>query len=124
MNDEWQSSNRMSLYATANNASSIEQQNNRTTKNTSMSDFPKCAAAYPQMVKVEAGKIYAWCTCGLSEKQPFCDGKHKTIPEEAGGYKSLKVEFAEEQEVWLCQCKQTKNPPYCDGSHKSMEEAV
>ena len=22
-------------------------------------------------------KRYAWCACGKSEKQPFCDGSHK-----------------------------------------------
>jgi CDGSH iron-sulfur domain-containing protein 3 len=80
--------------------------------------FPKCAAAHPVSVTVEPGKIYAWCTCGLSEKQPFCDGKHKAI--EGNPYKSLKVEFEEAKEVWFCQCKQTKNPPYCDGSHKAL----
>jgi CDGSH-type Zn-finger protein len=78
--------------------------------------FPICAHAFPAGVEVEPGKIYAWCTCGLSEKQPFCDGKHKNI--EGTPYKSLKVEFEEKKEVWFCQCKHTKNPPYCDGSHK------
>lgn len=80
--------------------------------------FPICAAAYPVSVSVEPGKIYAWCTCGLSEKQPYCDGQHKKI--EGNPYKSLKVEFEEAKEVWLCQCKQSKNPPYCDGSHKAI----
>jgi CDGSH-type Zn-finger protein len=41
--------------------------------------FPKAAANQPCCVTVEAGKTYAWCTCGLSEKQPFCDGRHKKI---------------------------------------------
>lgn len=83
--------------------------------------FPKCAAAYPVSVKVEAGKTYAWCTCGLSEKQPFCDGKHKNIDDQP--YKSLKVTYEKEQELWFCQCKQTKNPPYCDGSHNQLKAA-
>jgi CDGSH-type Zn-finger protein len=41
--------------------------------------FPIVAKSEPCCVKVEAGKTYAWCTCGLSEKQPFCDGKNKKI---------------------------------------------
>jgi CDGSH-type Zn-finger protein len=89
--------------------------------------LPKVAKAEPACVKVEAGKIYAWCTCGLSEKQPFCDGTHKRIEptinelgEPEMSYKSLKVQFEKEEEVWLCQCKQTKNPPYCDGSHRTL----
>ena len=32
---------------------------------------------YLYKVKVEKDKTYSWCTCGLSYKQPFCDGKHK-----------------------------------------------
>jgi CDGSH-type Zn-finger protein len=91
-------------------------------------NLPHVAKKEPVMVKVEAGKIYAWCTCGLSEKQPFCDGTHKRIEptineqgESVMPYKSLRVEFEEEKEVWFCQCKQTKNPPYCDGSHKNLK---
>jgi CDGSH iron-sulfur domain-containing protein 3 len=85
-----------------------------------MEQLPKIAQCAPACVKVEPGKIYAWCTCGLSENQPFCDGKHKTI--EGMPYKSLKVEFEKEQEVWLCQCKHTKNPPYCDGTHNTLQK--
>jgi CDGSH-type Zn-finger protein len=80
--------------------------------------FPIVAQPQPVCVTVEAGKTYAWCTCGLSEKQPFCDGKHKQI--EGMPYKSLKVTFDQAGEVWLCQCKHTKNPPFCDGSHRSL----
>ena len=40
----------------------------------------------PYKVKVEKGKTYFWCSCGLSFKQPFCDGSHK----KEGRYKSLK----------------------------------
>lgn len=87
--------------------------------------LPKAAATYPMQVKVEKGKTYAWCTCGLSEKQPFCDGKHKTLATEENGetilpYKSLKFTAEEDGELWLCQCKQTKNAPFCDGSHKTI----
>ena len=30
----------------------------------------------PAGLTLEAGKTYAWCACGLSQKQPFCDGSH------------------------------------------------
>ena len=36
---------------------------------------PICAQKGPYVVTLEEGKKYGWCTCGLSEKQPFCDGK-------------------------------------------------
>ncbi|MCX8019694.1 MAG: CDGSH iron-sulfur domain-containing protein [Chitinophagaceae bacterium] len=78
--------------------------------------FPRIAACEPTCVKVEPGKIYSWCSCGLSQKAPFCDGSHKKI--EGMPYRSIKVQFTEPAEVWFCECKHTKTPPYCDGSHK------
>ncbi|WP_394690324.1 CDGSH iron-sulfur domain-containing protein [Hoeflea sp.] len=37
------------------------------------------AATVPVRVEVEADKTYFWCTCGLSSRQPFCDGSHSTV---------------------------------------------
>ncbi len=76
---------------------------------------PKIAGTSPIAVELEKGKRYAWCTCGESEKQPFCDGKHK------GGDFSPQVFVAEESKtVHLCTCKQTANPGFCDGAHKRL----
>ena len=67
----------------------------------------------PYKVIVEKGKIYFWCACGLSKKQPFCDGSHK----KEGKYKSIKYLAEESQEIYFCGCKMTKHQPFCDGSH-------
>ena len=70
----------------------------------------------PYKIKVEKGKTYSWCTCGLSHKQPFCDGSHK----DEGKFKSHKY-FAEvTKEMYFCGCKMTKPPPFCDGSHSKF----
>jgi CDGSH-type Zn-finger protein len=42
-----------------------------------MSDLPKCAQKAPYVQDAAAGR-YAFCTCGLSDKQPFCNGAHRT----------------------------------------------
>lgn len=88
--------------------------------------LPKVFATQPTAFKVEKDKTYAWCTCGLSAKNPFCDGGHKQLAFEENGetimpYKSLKFTAQEDGEVWLCNCKQTKNPPFCDGSHNNIK---
>tara|TARA_B100000029_G_scaffold449811_1_gene473294 strand:- start:1021 stop:1263 length:243 start_codon:yes stop_codon:yes gene_type:complete len=70
----------------------------------------------PFKLKVEKGKTYSWCTCGLSKKQPFCDGSHR----EEGKFKSLKYLAQESKEVFFCGCKMSKNPPFCDGSHSKL----
>ena len=67
----------------------------------------------PYKVKVEKGKTYFWCACGLSLKQPFCDGSHK----KEGKFKSLKYLATESKEVFFCGCKLTSHQPLCDGSH-------
>lgn len=70
------------------------------------------AKPFPKFVNVEAGKTYYWCSCGLSAKQPFCDGAHKTTE-----FKPLKWEAPATKRVLLCQCKQTSNAPMCDLTH-------
>lgn len=77
--------------------------------------LPRMAACEPAVIKVQPGKVYSWCTCGLSATQPFCDHAHSNI--EGGFYKSIKVIFDKEEEIFFCQCKKTKTPPFCDDTH-------
>ncbi|NXD71478.1 CISD3 protein, partial [Eolophus roseicapillus] len=81
--------------------------------------LPVIAAKEPFPVELEAGRTYAWCSCGHSKRQPFCDGAHKKA---APGLSPLRFTPQEDARVWLCGCKRTRTPPYCDGTHK--EEAV
>jgi len=67
----------------------------------------------PKQVELEQGKTYAWCACGLSKNQPFCDGSHKTTSFTPTVFKAEKSGTH-----YMCMCKQTKNKPFCDGSHK------
>nr|XP_060636930.1 CDGSH iron-sulfur domain-containing protein 3, mitochondrial isoform X1 [Anolis sagrei ordinatus] len=73
------------------------------------------SAKQPFQVELKQGKGYAWCACGHSRKQPFCDGSHKR---NAPKMSPLRFKAEETKEAWLCGCKCTKNPPYCDGTHK------
>ncbi len=77
--------------------------------------LPVIALKQPSKVKLEKGKKYFWCSCGLSKNQPFCDSSHKGT-----GYKSIPFEVSEDQEVDLCNCKRSKNGIYCDSSHKNL----
>jgi CDGSH-type Zn-finger protein len=76
---------------------------------------PTIAGKSPIPVQIEAGKNYAWCSCGESSNQPFCDGSHK------GSEFTPKIFKAEETKTaYMCVCKHTSNPGFCDGSHKSL----
>jgi len=75
---------------------------------------PKIAQRTPIVQKAECG-TYWWCTCGESNKQPFCDGSHK-----GKGFAPMKVEVTEGKTVAWCGCKHTGNKPFCDGSHSKI----
>jgi CDGSH-type Zn-finger protein len=76
---------------------------------------PKIAFKYPAAVEVEVNKTYAWCACGLSKKQPFCDGSHSTTE-----IRPLIWKADQTKTVHFCQCKHSKNKPFCDGVHKTL----
>lgn len=73
------------------------------------------AGKEPVAVEVEAGKAYWWCACGLSKKQPFCDGSHK-----GSEFSPIRWEADASGTKWFCACKQTGREPFCDGSHKRV----
>lgn len=77
---------------------------------------PEIAQKSPYAVELQQGKKYAWCSCGKSAGQPFCDGSHK-------GTEFAPVVFTAEETktVYLCGCKQTGNKPFCDGAHSKLE---
>ena len=77
---------------------------------------PKAAGTSPLMLDLASGQTYAWCACGRSSNQPWCDGAHRITG------LSPKVFVAQESEQRaMCMCKQTKNPPFCDGSHMNLD---
>lgn len=79
---------------------------------------PTIAARKPIKVELEAGKTYAWCACGRSKTQPFCDGSHAGTEWKPHIFTAEKAESA-----MLCQCKRTGNPGRCDGAHAKLSEA-
>lgn len=76
---------------------------------------PNVAQEKPFVMEIEPGN-YAWCACGQSDDQPYCDGSHK------GTEFSPIVEKVEEtKRVAWCGCKHSGSKPYCDGTHKQIQ---
>ncbi|PIQ85000.1 MAG: cytochrome C551 [Candidatus Omnitrophica bacterium CG11_big_fil_rev_8_21_14_0_20_45_26] len=78
-----------------------------------MSD-PLIADKKPAVLELEAG-TYAWCRCGHSKNQPYCDGSHRGT-----GLTPLIFKIEAKKRAALCQCKHTQNPPFCDGTHSKL----
>ncbi len=72
----------------------------------------------PYAVDVEEGENYFWCACGLSQKQPFCDGSHK-----GSEFSPTKYTATETKKVFFCGCRQSGNGALCDGTHKKNNDA-
>ena len=75
-----------------------------------MSD-DRCTQNKPYVVEVEPGN-YAWCSCGKSANQPYCDGSHKGTE-----FTPQVVKIEEKKVVAWCGCRRSGNEPFCDGTH-------
>ncbi len=79
-------------------------------------DKPVIAQKSPIPVELEQGKSYWWCACGLSKKQPFCDGSHKET-----GFAPVQYDATDSGQKYFCCCKATGNQPFCDGTHNNLD---
>ena len=69
-------------------------------------DQPVIAQRGPYTVDVETGKKYAWCACGRSENQPFCDGSHSGTE-----FAPVMFEAEKSETIYFCGCKRTGDAP-------------
>ena len=84
-----------------------------------MSDKPIIADNKPLKVSLNKDQEYYFCSCGRSQKQPFCDGSHAGTQ-----FKPLTFKAESEGDSYLCGCKHTQNAPFCDGTHKSFASGM
>ena len=77
---------------------------------------PEIAQKSPFVCQEEARTV-AWCACGRSASQPYCDGAHSR---EDTGLAPIVVKLDEAKTVAWCGCKRSGNAPYCDGTHSSL----
>ncbi|MFW6339527.1 MAG: glutamate synthase-related protein [Wenzhouxiangella sp.] len=78
---------------------------------------PVIADNKPIKVALKKGEEYAFCRCGRSSDQPFCDGSHKGT-----GITPKMFTAEKDEDAWLCRCKHTDDAPYCDGTHKKFSD--
>jgi CDGSH iron-sulfur domain-containing protein 3 len=81
------------------------------------SEEPVIASKTPYQVELLADYRYAFCACGRSAYQPFCDGSHTSSK---AGIKPIIWTQKTNQTAFLCGCKRSKKVPFCDSSHKHL----
>lgn len=77
---------------------------------------PNIAQEGPFVMEIEPGN-YAWCACGQSDNQPYCDGSHKGTE-----FSPIVEKIEETQKVAWCGCKHSGNKPFCDGTHAKLDK--
>ena len=75
---------------------------------------PKVAQKMPYVMEVKEG-TYAWCSCGQSANQPYCDGSHS-----GSEFTPIIEKVTETKTVAWCGCKNSANGAFCDGSHAKL----
>jgi uncharacterized Fe-S cluster protein YjdI/CDGSH-type Zn-finger protein len=73
------------------------------------------AGSTPLVLELEEGKTYAWCACGRSKNQPWCDGSHSITSIKPVVFKSSGT-----AKKAMCMCKQSSTQPFCDGTHNKL----
>jgi len=82
-----------------------------------VADEPAIAQKGPYKIELLAGYRYAWCACGLSKMQPFCDGSHTATK---SGIKPVVWTQEKDRIAYLCGCKRSGKRPFCDSTHKTL----
>jgi len=65
-------------------------------------------------IREEKKGTIAYCACGESEKDPYCDGSHAR---KNTGKQPKIVELKEDRKMAWCMCKKSEIMPSCNGSH-------
>lgn len=65
----------------------------------------------PYEVSVEEGRLYRWCSCGLSKMQPWCDESHHGT-----GFEPIEFTAPITASFFMCGCKRSDNRPFCFGN--------
>lgn len=72
---------------------------------------------YPYNQYLQKGKVYYYCSCGLSSSNPWCD---HTCNKTTTRNRPIYFNVSENGYYKLCNCKMSSNAPFCNGTGKDI----
>ncbi len=75
---------------------------------------------FPYNSYLQQGKVYSWCSCGLSQTNPSCDG---SCNGNVTRCRPVTFNVSESGYYKLCNCKNSANAPFCNGTHRDLIRA-
>ena len=75
------------------------------------------AGFFPYNCYLQQGKVYSWCSCGISLANPWCDGLCNAV---VTRNRPVVFNVSESGYYKLCNCKFSANAPFCNGTHRKM----
>lgn len=70
---------------------------------------------YPYNLYLQKGKVHLWCSCGMSDNSPWCNG---VCNHSVSRNRPIYFNVSESGYYKICQCKHSANAPFCNGTHK------
>jgi len=98
----------------------LRKENAKELKDNKMGNPEKAVVVQLHSLKMEMKPgTYFWCSCGRSNKQPFCDGSHRGT-----AFRPEKVVIEKVQRVAWCMCRHSKKGAICDNKHRELDGYV
>mmetsp|Transcript_141602 Transcript_141602/g.200514 ORF Transcript_141602/g.200514 Transcript_141602/m.200514 type:complete len:188 (+) Transcript_141602:57-620(+) len=77
--------------------------------------IPLVQGYWPYTMYLEKGKVYNWCSCGISQLSPWCDTLCNQL---VTRNRPMYFNVSESGYYKICQCKHSANAPFCNGTHR------
>mmetsp|Transcript_62094 Transcript_62094/g.72210 ORF Transcript_62094/g.72210 Transcript_62094/m.72210 type:complete len:189 (+) Transcript_62094:27-593(+) len=81
------------------------------------SSVPLIQGYYPYNIYLQQGKVYSWCSCGISQNSPWCDQLCNWL---VTRNRPVVFNVSESGYFKICQCKHSANAPFCNGTHRQV----
>ena len=76
---------------------------------------PLIAGYFPYNMYLQRGKVYQWCSCGISQNGPWCDSMCNYL---VTRNRPMYFNVSESGYYKICNCKFSANAPFCSNTHR------